>query len=86
MLSSCVLRARWGFLWHCHNPFRGLPALPNSTKEEPDNASRALTLLVHALFSEAYGDTEEPGLAITSGHHKASIAKEGGFTWLSRAC
>jgi len=43
-------------------------------------------LLVHALFREAYGDTEEPGMAITSVHHKASIAKEGGFTWFSRAC
>jgi hypothetical protein len=66
--------------------FRGLPALPNSTKEEPDNASRALTLLFHALFREAYGDTEEPRLAITSVHHKDSIAKEGGFTRFSRAC
>ena len=43
-------------------------------------------LLVHALFCEAYGDTEEPGLAITSVHHKDSIAKEGdGFTRFSRA-
>ena len=43
-------------------------------------------LLVHALFCEAYGDTEEPGLAITSVHHKDSIAKEGdGFTRFNRA-
>ena len=35
-------------------------------------------LLAHALFREAYyGDTEEPGKAITSVHHKGSIAKEG---------
>ena len=58
----------------------GLPALPNSTKEEPDNALRALMLLVYALFREAYGDTVEPGMAIMSVHHKASTAKEGGFT------
>ena len=64
----------------------GLPALPSSTKEEPDNALRALMLLVYALFREAYGDTVEPGMAIMSVHHKASIAKEGGFTWFSRAC
>ena len=37
-------------------------------------------LPVHALFREAYGGTEEPGMAIVSVHHKASIAKEGGFT------
>ena len=43
-------------------------------------------LLVYALFREAYGDTVEPGMAIMSVHHKASIAKEGGFTWFSRAC
>ena len=42
-------------------------------------------LLVHALFRKAYGGTEEPGVAIMSDHHKASIAKEGGFTWFSRA-
>ena len=66
--------------------FLGLPALSYATKEEPDNALRALMLLVHALFHEAYGDTEEPGMAIMSVHHKASIAKEGGFTWFSRAC
>ena len=43
-------------------------------------------LLVYALFREAYGGTVEPGMAIMSVHHKASIAKEGGFTWFSRAC
>ena len=43
-------------------------------------------LLVHALFREAYGGTEEPGMAVMSVHHKAWIAKEGGFTWFSRAC
>ena len=45
-------------------------------------------LLVHALFREAYGDTEEPGMAIMSVHQKASIAKEGGFTFFScaRSC
>ena len=31
-------------------PFLGIPALPNSTKEEPDYALRALMLLVYALF------------------------------------
>jgi len=67
-------------------PCLGLPVLPSSTTEEPDNALRALMLLVHARFREAYGDTEEPGMAIMSIHHKASIAEEGGFTWFSRAC
>ena len=67
-------------------PCLGLLALPSSTKEEPDYALRALMLLVYALFREAYGDTVEPGMAIMSVHHKASIAKEGGFTWFSRAC
>ena len=46
-------------------------------------------LLAHALFREAYyGDTEEPGKAITSVHHKDSIAKEGdslGSAALTRA-
>ena len=46
-------------------------------------------LLAHALFREAYyGGTEEPGKAITSVHHKDSIAKEGdslGSTALTRA-
>ena len=68
------------------HPCLGVPALPSSTKEEPDYALRALMLLVYALFREAYGDTVEPGMAIMSVHHKASIAKEGGFTWFSRAC
>ncbi len=43
-------------------------------------------LLVYALFRDAYGGTVEPGMAIMSVHHKASIAKEGGFTWFNRAC
>ena len=43
-------------------------------------------LLVHALFREAYGGTEQPGMAIMSIHHKASIAEEGGFAWFNRAC
>ena len=46
-------------------------------------------LLAHALFRKAYyGDTEEPGKAITSVHHKDSIAKEGdslGSAALTRA-
>ena len=67
-------------------PLSGLPALSYATKEEPDNVLRALMLLVNALFREAYGDTEEPDMAIMSVHHKASIAEEGGFTWFSRAC
>ena len=53
---------------------------------EPDNMLRALVLLVHALFREGYGETEEPGMAIMSIHHKATIATEVGFTWFSRAC
>ncbi len=43
-------------------------------------------LLAHVLFREAYGDTEEPGMAIRIIHHKASIAMEGGFTWFGRVC
>ena len=43
-------------------------------------------MLVHALFREAYGDTEEPGMAIVSVHHKSVIAKEGGVAWFNRAC
>ena len=35
--------------------FIGLPALSYSTKEESDNALRALMLLVHALFREPRG-------------------------------
>ena len=46
-------------------------------------------LLARALFRVAYyGDTEEPGKAITSVHHKDSIAKEGdslGSAALTRA-
>jgi len=41
-------------------PFIGRPAPSYSTTEEPDNALRALMMLVHALFRKAYGDTEEP--------------------------
>ncbi len=69
-------------------PISWTPRVARSTSEEPDNASRALRLLVHALFCEAYGDTEEPGLAIASVHHKDSIAKEGdslGSAALTRA-
>ena len=87
MRSCCLLRARWGFLSHCHSrthfvDSRRCPA----RRKKNRTTSRALTLLVHALFRKAYGDTEEPGLAITSVHHKDSIAKEGdGFTRFNRA-
>ena len=69
------------------SPFPSLPAVSYRTKEaEPDNTLRALALLVHALFRDTYGGTEEPGMAIMSVHHKAAIAKEGGFTWFGRDC
>ena len=34
-----------------------------------------MVFLVHALFRKAYGDTEEPGMAIMSVHPKAALAK-----------
>ena len=67
--------------------FPGLPKVSYTTTEaELDNMLRALVLLVHALFREAFRETEEPGMAIMSVHHKATIATEVGFTWFSRAC
>ena len=57
-----------------------------TTEAEPDDVLRALVLLVHALFRKAYGETEEPGMAIVSTHHNATIATEVGFTWFNRAC
>ena len=78
-----------GFLVALHfcDPFPGLPKVSYTTTEaEPDDMLRALVLLVHALFREAFGETEEPGTAIMSVHHKATIATKVGFTCINRAC
>ena len=68
-------------------PFPDLPRVSYATSDaKPDNMLSGLVLLTHAPFRKAYGDMEEPGMAIISVHHKATIAEESSFTWFSRAC